>query len=402
VPSSFAWLDTSERDRQRALDVIDLFQQKETVDELGLGSVRDTIADLLAPGTSTIQTRARYFFFIAWIYQDLERTRGTGRGLAAEARKAEIRVMGALKESADNEGTIGFRAGPSLQRLPSTVYWAGLKRLSFRVFAGGLAQYHRSLERKGRLAAHDESGDLSIDVGQVTGNWSPHIPKPPSDFPSVCSFELTSAESKFFTEQLRLHARDSLLQYLVERGEPMTGLDAPWERSDINEMADTTQQWINDGQCFSELMYGVQLIYNLMLSEARAKTEWIERYRDELSAWAKQTDDRMSAYRSWRRPEFWSRLRSDNSRLPSGVERFCENWFQQVLTCSNANGLMNSQSVRELVKAREYQLKHDRARLFSRPHLDAWGGASGVSPLTYRWSITEAMVNDIVAGLKRR
>jgi hypothetical protein len=75
VPSSFAWLDTSERDKRRALDVIDLFQQKETVDELGLGSVRDTIADILAPGTSTIQTRARYFFFIAWIYRNLERSR---------------------------------------------------------------------------------------------------------------------------------------------------------------------------------------------------------------------------------------------------------------------------------------------------------------------------------------
>jgi hypothetical protein len=401
LPSSFAWLDTSERDRRRALDVIDLFQQKETVDELGLGSVRDIIADVLAPGTSTIQTRARYFFFIAWIYQGFERARGSGKGIAAEARKAEIRVMAALKESADSAGTIGFRAGPSLQRLPSTVYWAGLKRLSFRLFAGGLAQYHRSLERIGRFASLDESGDLPIDVGQMAGNWNPHLPKQPADFPSACSFELTAEESSFFTEQLRFNARDSLLHFLVERGEVVSGQSAPWERADIKDMSDATQRWIRDGQCFSDLMYGVQLIYNLMLSEARAKPDWVDRYRGELTSWAQQVDDRIATYRGWGRPEFWSRLRSINSRLPSGVERFCESWFQLALAAPSNACLPDSKPVRELVKAREYQLKHGRARLFSRPHLDAWGGASGTSPLTYRWSITEAMVNDIVAGHRR-
>ena len=41
----------------------------DTVDELGVLTIWEAIADQLLPGLSTIQTRARYFFFIPWIYK---------------------------------------------------------------------------------------------------------------------------------------------------------------------------------------------------------------------------------------------------------------------------------------------------------------------------------------------
>ena len=68
MESSLTWLDFSERERRRALEVIDQFREESTRDELGIGSIRDAIADLLFPGTSTVQTRARYFLFIPWLY----------------------------------------------------------------------------------------------------------------------------------------------------------------------------------------------------------------------------------------------------------------------------------------------------------------------------------------------
>ena len=75
MSSTLSWLDHSERDRRRALDVIDLFRERETRDELGIGSVRDAFADLLFPATSTIQTRAKYLLFVPWTYMELERLR---------------------------------------------------------------------------------------------------------------------------------------------------------------------------------------------------------------------------------------------------------------------------------------------------------------------------------------
>ena len=89
MASTFTWLDSSEHERRRALDIIDLFGQSETVDELGLGTVRDTIAEVLAPGTSTVQTRARYFFFIPWIYQSLDR-RSPLEKAGEAARRLEV------------------------------------------------------------------------------------------------------------------------------------------------------------------------------------------------------------------------------------------------------------------------------------------------------------------------
>ena len=73
--SMFVWLDYSEHERRKMLDVVDLFREHDTRDELGVGSVRDVFADMLFPGTSTIMTRARYFLLVPWTYLRLEKMR---------------------------------------------------------------------------------------------------------------------------------------------------------------------------------------------------------------------------------------------------------------------------------------------------------------------------------------
>lgn len=75
MPSTFSWLDHSERERRRVLDAIDQFAETDTRDELGLGALRDGFANLFFPGTSTIQTRARYFLFVPWVYVSVQRLR---------------------------------------------------------------------------------------------------------------------------------------------------------------------------------------------------------------------------------------------------------------------------------------------------------------------------------------
>ena len=48
--SAFVWLDYSESERRKMLDVVDLFREHDTRDELGIGSVRDAFADMLYLG----------------------------------------------------------------------------------------------------------------------------------------------------------------------------------------------------------------------------------------------------------------------------------------------------------------------------------------------------------------
>lgn len=396
--SVFAWLDGSERDRRRALDIIDLFQQKETVDELGIGSIRDVIADVLSPGTSTIQTRARYFFFVPWAYLGLER-RSDLSDIGEKARRAESALIPRLLESEDSEGAIGRLAGASVKRLPSSVYWAGLGRLGFRLFNGSRDQYHRGLKhgRRGRRA--DDMNDVPLDVSR-NGYWHPNIPAPPEDFPKNVSFKLTREEADFFLGRLEFHASGSLLHFLVQRRQLAERLDLPWQHPNLAEMPVELRQWLHDAMCYSGLMHGAQLLYNLMLAEKRGKEEWLTDYQERFAEWAAATDANIGVYRNWQQPDFWRRLRSLNSRLPAGAERFSKEWITQVLSARHATGLLRDTSMRSLIALRERTLKGPRARLESQSHLEVWGGVSGAAPLAYRWAITRTIANDILAGLE--
>ena len=62
---TLAWLDFNSAERERTQRVLALFEERDTRDELGLGGIRDSFADHFFPGTSTIQTRLRYLFFIS-------------------------------------------------------------------------------------------------------------------------------------------------------------------------------------------------------------------------------------------------------------------------------------------------------------------------------------------------
>lgn len=58
--SFLAWIDFDQADRDRTRRIMDLFGQEDSRDELGLGSVRDALADLMFPEShSTIRRACR-------------------------------------------------------------------------------------------------------------------------------------------------------------------------------------------------------------------------------------------------------------------------------------------------------------------------------------------------------
>ena len=73
--------------------------------------MRDAFADLLFPGTTTVQTVAKYFLFVPWMYIDLERKQVPSSKVAERARKFEIDLA---KTRGDADGVIGKRAKDSL------------------------------------------------------------------------------------------------------------------------------------------------------------------------------------------------------------------------------------------------------------------------------------------------
>ena len=54
--STLSWLDSREHERRTVLQLVSALNEPGTLDELGIGSIRDTFSDELFPGTSRIQT----------------------------------------------------------------------------------------------------------------------------------------------------------------------------------------------------------------------------------------------------------------------------------------------------------------------------------------------------------
>ena len=147
--SSFGWIDHSEKQRRQVLEAIDLFREKDTRDELGLAGIRDAISDKFFPGTSQLQTRARYFFFVPWVVQQHETTE-TAAELAKRVREVEIGLIDTLLASGAFEGVIGRVARSSLVRTPSSIYWNGLKSLKFVSATNGRRTRGNRLSMLGR------------------------------------------------------------------------------------------------------------------------------------------------------------------------------------------------------------------------------------------------------------
>ena len=146
MASVLAWSDHDAKARERTLRILSLFQEKESRDELGLGSVRDSFADQLFPGTSTIQTRLRYMLFVPWIYHSLEEKRLPADRFAIQADSIERELVQPLMNSDDQAGVFGKTAGKKLKRLPSSVYWAGLGAWGIRLTPFSQEEYHRRID----------------------------------------------------------------------------------------------------------------------------------------------------------------------------------------------------------------------------------------------------------------
>ena len=91
--SSLAWIDFDEAERQRAQRIMALFQERENRDELGLGAIRDFIADHLFPGTSPIQAKLRSMLLVPWLFRMLEQRDAPESQVRAEARALEIHSL---------------------------------------------------------------------------------------------------------------------------------------------------------------------------------------------------------------------------------------------------------------------------------------------------------------------
>ena len=128
------WIDFSKEHRNKVISVMHLLTEPEAIDELGIGIVRDAFSNIFFPGTSTIQTRAKYFLIVPYLLYKLEDQKiNTADEFISNLHKQETDLIPILMKDGE-EGIIGSSAGADLKRKPSDIYWNGIS--TYRIFTG--------------------------------------------------------------------------------------------------------------------------------------------------------------------------------------------------------------------------------------------------------------------------
>jgi hypothetical protein len=400
MQAQLTWIDLTATDRARVRQVLDLFNEQGTVDELGLGSLRDALSNALFPGTSVLLTRLRYFLFIPWIYRGLE-TAGFRGDVAAEARRLEMRLIDALAASEDTDGIIGIQARASLSRLASSAYWASLVR--WGIFVPGQSQgwYHTQFESLARRRNEVGRADDPGVVWTREPTWHPRLPPAPEDFPEEASFRLNFDEADFLRGRIEERCGGTLLAWLAREGSTSLA-DTPWEEPDALRADPPILHILELARRFSLHVEGAPLLYNLMLAERRhgrlgndKDAELIERYRMELAEWA----DREAAEEPFRPEPLWELVARQGGRLPGPQRHFVETWGQRIAH-AGPQAVPDDALLRRLIANREVQLKGGhRARLVNQGRLLDWGGRVGVGRMRFRWPQVRQLLIDLHQGL---
>ena len=399
--SSLGWLDLDATASERVATLLRSLDEPGTIDELGLGAVRDALSAMLSPGTSTIQTKLRYFIFLPWIFGRIEAQRVPPADFSRRLRDDESRLIDCLRHLGSGQRVIGYNAGRDLKRMPSDVYWGGLGSWGLRRLDLSIAEYGQRAAAIGRLRPErDDDGEAT---GRVRSMWAP-IPQPPADFlKSDITFDLDVEEAQILVDHIRRSHPGTLLAVLCGMPAAANDVEYPWKLP-TDGFPDDLIELLRHARCFSELTVGPQIAYNVLLArKAREEFDWETQELEErqlilLGTWSKMIDDRHEELSSWvdDLPEFWHVLAGH------GIKGRTQDFVTTVVRRAVANpyGFANDSVVHGYIRDRELQLKSKGARLAHRTALENWSGAPFGSQFNYRWPITKSYLADIAQALE--
>ena len=409
------WIDYSDSAKQITLQILDALKERQAIDELGIGIVRDALADRLFPATSTLLTRAKYFFLIPYALRDLERSHEsnkTARQLQLEYNDTEKDLAKRLLTISDSrEGVFGNRSlradlsGPWVKRGPGVVYWASLRTLGIMKDPHmGYAEYFSMVRRMANpdslasRAAKDDDIGLGDDIVARASYWN--IPNSEyQDWESRLGIELTQGEAAFLRECIIERCPDTL--YALMASDPdvraiANAVGEQYESELVNgavvnpyhlfvqeayehlppEIASTCKLGID----FSNFIYGCRIRYNAQIpvQAEQAESLWSD-YARNMREYAEALDIKL-LYESL-----------SMARHVGAGNLFA--FLKEARDCMLSNDVAR---LDDAVRKREISLKHGRAKIGRESQGDeAWvGGAL----LSYRYDVGLRMIGEIDAA----
>ncbi|MFI2294470.1 DUF6361 family protein [Isoptericola sp. NPDC019571] len=411
MASGVAWLSFDAEQQRRTQLMLAALSSQGTVDELGLGIIRDLIARALHPGLTVLHRRAKYLLFIPRDYQHLPAT--SVEKMLAEGRRAEARRMKALVDhyrghpnDGDDFGIIGRRQGELTQQLPSAMYWSLLRQLEILREPGSLADYCR---RRVDAARHHAARSVLHEEGEVieadTGPWA-ELPEEDLDGFALSRDEAEWLQLRFLASEHRSGDRRSLVSWLLDptRDVWWTDVRNPWEHPDRDKFPADTAKAMYLGRDLDQFIHSARITYNYLCAMGRPdqsekRDELIAKYEAAMDDWRASFDEQHFTSTRLTELDAWARKSLTAARVPAAAHQrwdftyaFLRRWLTAVITTSN---VLKSSAAAAVLKDRETWLKQGRARLGNPELLRAWAGDSGYFHLDYNWSIAMLICGDI-------
>lgn len=388
------WIDFSKSERNKVLSVLDFLSESGTLDELGIAPIRDGFANLFFPGTSTIQTRAKYFMIVPYALKDLEYSSETNPNRMLRTFDEIERKCGEMLISTgeDTDGIIGSRSlaqNKWVKRTPADIYWAGLR--NYGIFTGGtlsLSEYIRAMcalkNQKTMIAklgnrndnADADEGD-DKDAGELFRMQFWKIPTYRESWMEDISIKLSPDEGAFLKQQIITAYPDSMLAYILRNGSTEIFASKTFQELDslIKIFPEKIRQDYALASAFSRFLFVLRIVYNMVVSDGQNETA----------------------------NALWEECKPDLADLADvDLEAIFARLsvFRHVSLCAflrKAQGLMRNADLEGLkteIKRRERELKTSRAKTLHPGEFDrdAWFGGG---ELDYRFGNAKMIIGDI-------
>jgi hypothetical protein len=272
------WIDFSRNERNKIVSILRLLGTQNAIDELGIGTIRDAFSNELFPGISTLQTRAKYFVLLPYLFQLSRNENFVKRSDVKEwiYRHEDNLVKTLIENSLPNEeGIIGSRThkeGRFVKYKPSTIYWNGLKTFDILrikdgsienvcdiVFQQSKSRAGISLKVEGEIGVVDDK-DALYDSEQL---FTPIYQE--EGYLKNTSIYLTKNEAEYLIDRIITSesSKHSLLAYLLQSE---TDVER-FQDIQLDSLPQSLKPKVKLAQDFADFIYGAHILYNVIYSE---------------------------------------------------------------------------------------------------------------------------------------
>lgn len=391
-------------EKKRVAKMMQLLQESEAIEELGIGRVRDYFSNTLFPGTSTLQHHAKYFVLLPSLYYHTAFKSRKFQNLAEVSRyikEAEIQITRQMARWDNNQinttetGITGINTlkdalndyNKYVKYDPAYIYGSGLVRYGI-IPDTGIERLILELNKKHFADPHNKgalkSEDTTEDAGDLTGDKQVIKTCGESyDFfnGKTMTLALTDKEASFMKDRIHANCEGTMLAYLIDSKYDLSESIGYFEIEEIlSELDSKVVDVYKKSVLFSKLMHLIDWRFNYSYFDSFGNT-------DEAKVCKEEYEKLLAEYKKVIRNEDAFKALFDYTRsIDMMLTEFCEACYKAIIKDEPT-------SVDKLVIAREHTVKRERSKIGNSAYKNQ--GRSDPLPNTFRWETVRTMVNEI-------